>query len=135
MADDTLDHRNDPAVRVHVVEHALFDRLDFELRVLLERLPDSPRALTILNFLDPRGASEEQIVLVYQPDRRHLKRLHQRFHAANPGACRLEVWDDVGPEQIHDLMEITFLEKTRPATLEPEVFLGVLESLIERGRL
>ncbi len=140
---DAERERPQETVRVHVFENPQFERLDYELRILLDLVAQTPRGLFILNFLDARGRAENhpehhpenQIVLVYQSARRRLKRLHQRVAPGMKGDCRLEVWTDVGPDELRQLVEIVFLEKTRPETLQPEVFLGALEHLIERGGL
>jgi hypothetical protein len=34
---------------------------------------------------------------------------------------------------MREIIQLNFLEKTRPPNLQPEIFLGVLERYIERG--
>lgn len=118
---------------VHVVEHPHFAQLDFELRALLERQVAAPTIDTILTFFDRSNRSFTQVVVVYRPSERVLKRLVLAGDGQDQQCSRLEIWRDIGIGEIGGLIESAFLEKTRPATLQPEVFLGRLETLIERG--
>lgn len=118
---------------VHVIEHASFEEIDFEFRVLLDQQERSPGAPAFLNFFDRGGRSRTQVILLYQPAQRLLKRLVLSSDGDDRRSSRLELWRDVGLGEIRDLVESRFLEKTRPATIEPEVFLGVLDDLIDRG--
>ncbi|MFN0151408.1 MAG: hypothetical protein ACKVU1_11960 [bacterium] len=133
--------RNEPEpdaphpAEVHVIEHAAFADLDFEFRALLEQQTRSPGVPAFLNFFDRGGRSHAQVILLYRPAQRLLKRLVLSGEADDRRNSRLEVWRDVGLEEIHDFVESQFLEKTRPATLEPEVFLGVLDNFIDRGEV
>lgn len=119
--------------RIHVFEHPLYDRLEYELRALLEVIASPPEELVLLNFVSPRDNAAAQVLMIYDPRTRNLKRLIRPPGAARDVPSRLEMWHDVGPEEIRILVQALFLEKTRPPTLEPEVFLGALEGLIERG--
>jgi hypothetical protein len=118
---------------VHVVEHPHFAQLDFELRALLERQAAAPMTDTILTFFDRSNRSFTQVVVVYRPSERLLKRLVLAGDGQDQQSSRLEIWRDIGLGEIGGLIESAFLEKTRPLTLQPEVFLGRLETLIERG--
>lgn len=121
--------------RVRVVEHPLFDRIDFEMRTLLDLHRAGSEAEMILSFSDPHGRVTAQIMLIYQPARGVLKRLVHDPKAGPGQESRLEVWKNINREEIHHLAEIAFLDRTRPRCLEPEVSLGVLESLLEKGEI
>jgi hypothetical protein len=118
--------------RVHVIEHPLFDRIDVELRALLELHRVGSAAEIILNFVPPQSTGESQVMLIYQPARKTLKRLAHDPSGDPARPSRLEVWRNVGRDEIHELAEIGFLERTRPRCLEPDVSLGVLEQILEK---
>jgi len=121
------------SAEVHVIEHPAFEQIDFEFRVLLDQQCRSPGAPAFLNFFDRGGRSRKQVILLYRPAQRLLKRLVLSGEADDRRNSRLEVWRDLGLQEIREFVESSFLEKTRPATLEPEVFLGVLDDFIDRG--
>jgi hypothetical protein len=119
--------------QVRVIEHPHFDRIDVELRALLDLHRTGSAAEIILNFVPPQGRAGSQVMLIYQPARRTLKRLAHDAGGDPVRPSRLEVWRNVGREEIHHLAELGFLERTRPRCLEPEVSLGILESLLEKN--
>jgi hypothetical protein len=120
-------------VEVHVVEHPSFAEIDFELRALVEQQTRSPGIPVFMNFFDRGGRSSGQIILLYRPAERLLKRLTLPGDGDDHRNSRLEVWRDFSVDEMREIIQLNFLEKTRPPNLQPETFLGVLEQFIERG--
>lgn len=121
------------AVEVHVVENPAFAEIDFELRALVEQQTRSPGVPVYMNFFDRGGRSTGQIILLYRPAERLLKRLTLPGDGDDHRNSRLEVWRDFSVDEMREIIQLNFLEKTRPPNLQPEIFLGVLERYIERG--